>query len=124
MISKNSNLKKRNFLILILISLIITGFLILFNLKINQKRFYLRSQIESLKKEIQFLEEKNQKLRAEISQGQTQDFLEKKARENLNLKKTGEGTVVILPLKENKQEKKEEKKNFWQKILDPIKNLF
>lgn len=98
--------------------LLIVGFLIFSNLKISQRRAELTSRIEALKKEIQTLEEKNQQLRAGISQVETESYLEKEARERLGLKKPGEEVVVVLPPEE--EEVKKEEKSFWQKILEKI----
>lgn len=131
MIPKNREFKKRNFsqsiffsVFLVILVLIITGFLVISNLKINQKRAQFRSQIEALKKELQILEEKNQKLKAGISESQSETYLEKKARESLGLKKPGEEVVVVLPPKEEENKENKEKKNFWQKLLDPVRNFF
>lgn len=101
--------------------LIIVGFLIDSNLKINKKRKELLGQINYLKKEIQVLEEKKQKLKAGILKQGTEDYLEKEAREKLGLKKPGEEVVVVLPPKENQEKQAKEKKNFWEKLLEKLK---
>lgn len=127
MITKNRELKKRSFsqstflYIFLAISFLgITGVLVFSNFKITQKRTQLQSQIESLKKEIQILEEKNQKLKAGISESQTEDYLEKKARESLGLKKPGEEVVVVLPPKEGREQEIPKQKNLWQIILEKL----
>jgi len=100
------------------------GFLIFENIKVNQKRTKLNSQIEILRREFQELERKNNLLKAGISQGEDEEYIEKIAREELNYQKEGETTVgYILPGETNSldnEEKKEEKgfwKNLWQKIF-------
>jgi cell division protein FtsB len=95
-------------------------FLVISNLKINKKRTELFSQIESLKKEIQLLEERNEKLKAGISQSQTEDYWEEKIREQ-GYKKPGEEQVVVLPPEKTESQKIEEGKNFWQKFLEFLK---
>jgi cell division protein FtsL len=107
----------------ILLILMVSTFLIISNLKINQKRAELNAQIERLKEETQTLEEKNQKLKATISESEKEDYLEKEARERLGLKKPGEEAVVILPSKNNEKENIQEKKNFLEKILEKILDL-
>ena len=101
-----------------IIILIIVGFLVISNLKINKKRNELLAQINYLEKEIQTLEEKKQKLEAGVLEQGTQDYLEKEAREKLGLKKPGEEVVVVLPPKETSEGKTQKNKTFWQKILE------
>ena len=61
-------------------------------------------------------------MKAGISQSQTQDYLEKEARERLGLKKPGEEVVAIKKIQseEGTKEVKQEK-NLWQKILEFLK---
>lgn len=89
-----------------LLILILIGFLLFSNLKIVQRRAQLEEKIENLRKEIQTLEEKKEKLEAGISESQKESYLEERAREQGFVKK-GEKPVVILPPKEN-----EKKENF------------
>jgi len=103
---------------LFLLSLI--GFLIISNLRIGQKRREMISQIESLKKEIQLLEEKNAQLRAGINQAESETYWEEKAREQ-GYKKPGETQIVILPPEGRNQTTSEKEENFWQKIFDWFK---
>ena len=100
----------------------IIGFLIISNLRVSKKRESFISQIEALKKEIQALEEKKEKLQAGIQESQSESFLEKEARERLNLKKPGEEVAAVLPPEEKKEVNPRElkEKNLWQKILDAI----
>jgi len=104
----------------ILIGIFLLGlisFLVISNLRISQKRKEMISQIESLKKEIQLLEEKNAQLRAGINQTKNEIYWEERAREQ-GYKKPGEEQIVVLPPEEKNQIISEEKKNFWQKILE------
>ena len=110
-------------ILLVVLTIGIIGFLIFTNWNINQRRTELNLRIEALKKEIQTLEKKNQKLRAEISQSLTEGSLEKEAREKFNLKKPGEEVVTILP-PEEAEGKLTKEKSLWQRILDPIRNFF
>jgi len=96
-----------------ILTLVIIGFLVISNWKINQKRAELNSQIESLKKEIQTLEEKKQQLEAGISQTGKEEYLEEAAREQLGLKKPGEEVVTVLPPEKTEEEKPTKEKTFW-----------
>lgn len=95
------------------------GFLVFSNLKVQKRRAELTSQIDQLKKEIQIIEEKNNQLRAGISQSEKESYWEEKIREQ-GYKKPGEEVTVILPPKGNSEEPKKEEKNFWQKLLEKI----
>lgn len=103
--------------ILILVAI---GFLVFSNLQINKRRTELTLRLESLKKEIEILVEKNQELTAKISQVQKESYLEKEARERLNLKKPGEEMVVVLSPEKSEENETEEKKSFWQKFLEKL----
>ena len=95
----------------------IIGFLAVSNFRINKKKIELQSQADSLKKEIQILEEKKEQLRAGILEGESESYLEKEARDRLGLKKPGEEVVAVLPPKETQGTSTQENKTFWQKIL-------
>ena len=126
MVAKNRKIKKegtfQNILFSILIGILFLGavsFLIVSNLKINQKRTELTEKIESLKKEIQILEEENKKFQAGISQTEKESYWEEKIREQ-GYKKPGEEAVVILPPEEEKSTSTEKEKNFFEKFLEKL----
>lgn len=86
----------------------------------GQRRAGLTARIESLKKEIAELEKENEEIQAGLSQKGEEGYLEKEARERLNLKKPGEEVVVVVPPKEGEETK--EPKNFWQKWWEEIES--
>ena len=102
-----------------ILTLLVIGFLIFSNLKISQKRAELTSRIETLKKEIQILEEKNQELRASLTQTESESYWEEKIREQ-GYKKPGEEQVVVLPPEKSQEQEVKEQKNFWQKFLEKL----
>ena len=99
------------------------GLLLISNLKINQKRAKLTEGIESLKKEIEILEEKKQKLETGLSQAEKESYWEEKIRQEGYVRE-GENPVVILPSKENPKEKVVENQKLSEKFLGPVRNLF
>lgn len=118
MISKLRRIRKGNSYQTIFFSILIgsllvlaIGFLIFSNLTINQRRAELTAKIEDFKKEIQFLEKKNQELRAGIAQTESESYWEERIREQ-GYKKPGEEQVVVLPGEEG-EVKKEEESSFW-----------
>jgi len=120
--------KKKSFqeiflsVLFVFFTLAIIGLLAVSNFKIRERRKELLSQIETLEKEIQNVEKKNQELKAGISESQTEDYLEKEAREKLGLKKPGEEVVAIKKIQsEEKQKEQKEEKSLWQKILEFFK---
>ena len=106
-----------------LFTLALIGFLLISNLKINQKRAKLTEEIESLKKELEILEEKNQKLKTGLSQTEKESYWEEKIRQEGYMKE-GENPVVILPPKETPKEKVVENQKLSEKFLGPVRNLF
>jgi len=114
---RSSSKDKFTLIILGILFFAIIGFLAVSNFRINKKKIELQSQADSLKKEIQILEEKREQLRAGILEGESETFLEKEARDRLGLKKPGEEVVAVLPPKETQGTSTQENKTFWQKIL-------
>ncbi|MFH1401613.1 MAG: septum formation initiator family protein [Parcubacteria group bacterium] len=107
--------------IFILLFFAVTGFLIFSNWRVNQKRSELNIKIESLRKEIQNLETRRVQLEADISQSQSQEYLEQVARESLDLKKPGEDVVVVKQSASATEGAAVQEKSFWQNILDKLK---
>ncbi|MFH1894414.1 MAG: septum formation initiator family protein [Patescibacteria group bacterium] len=106
--------------IFILLFFAVTGFLVISNWNINQKRDDLNVKIESLRKEVQDLEGKKVELEKGINLSQSQEYLETVARESLDLKKPGEDVVVVKQPAIMTEETAGQEKDFWQKILEKI----
>jgi cell division protein FtsL len=96
-----------------LVILIILGiaFLVVSNLRINQRRQGLISQIAKLEEEIKAQEKQNAELQAGVSQVSDQNYLEQEAREKLGLKKSGEEVVSIQKVETEENKKEEVKKD-------------
>ena len=91
--------------------------------KIYKKGEKFTFQIENLKSEIQDLRVRNNYLREAISQNNDADYIEKVAREELNLQKPGEQAISFveeLPKKENQ----EVQSDFWQYWMGWLSNIF
>jgi len=96
---------------------LVVSFLFYTNWNINQKRAQLTARIEALKGEIQVLEQKNIEFKERVSEVGSEEYLEKVAREQLNLKAPGEEVVVVKKepaSAEGSGEAKEEKKSWWE----------
>ena len=126
MISKSRRIRKRDSYQTIFFSILIgsllvlaIGFLIFSNLTINQRRAELTAKIEDLNKELQFLEKKNQELRAGITQTESESYWEERIREQ-GYKKPGEEQVVVLSPEEGEEGKAGGQKSLWQRILEKI----
>lgn len=125
MLAKGKKIKKahqQNIFFSVLLGVLLFGvisFLVVSNWKINQKRAEYSAQIENLQEQLQELETKRQQLQAQISQTSGEAYLEKQARERLNLKKPGEEVVSVLPAEETTI--KELEKGFWEQVWDRIK---
>jgi len=126
MIAKKRKLEKGGALQTVLYSvligaflLLVVGFLVISNFKINQRRGELISQIEELDREIQVLQERNENLKAGIVQAETDIYWEEKLREQ-GYKKPGEEQVVVLPPENGKATSTVEEKNIFEKFLEKI----
>jgi len=101
------------------------GFLYLLiraNLKVFEKRRLLNEKALALQKEIERLLQEKKEMEEKLENIQNEAYLEKIAREELNLKKEGEKVVAFPVISEDKrQEIEEKKKNFWNNFLKKIK---
>ena len=102
------------------LSLGIIGLLLSVNLKISQKKGVLTGQAEILGREFTEAKRRNEELKTDILQINTQDYLEKEARERMNLRKASEEVVVVLPLTKKSISSPGKVRNFWQNLLEII----
>ena len=117
---KEEEVFKVLFLVLILV---LVGFLLFSNFKIGQKRAELTAKIESLREEIQVLEEQRVKLEAGISQVETESYWEEKAREQGYVRE-GEKPVVVVPPQEGSKEEVLIAQSFSERLLEKVKTFF
>ena len=123
MVAKFKKSKKRvtqSIFLLILLGILavgVIGFLAISSFKISQKRTKLTNQIESLRNQIQELEQRKIKLEAQISYQKSEEYLEEVARDTLNLKSPGEQGIAFIK-EEMEETEVEEKKSFFEKVLD------
>ncbi len=91
-------------------------FLVSTNWKIYKKKADLQAKVIELRQEAELLEKTNNELNKNLDYVKSDEYLEKVAREQLDMKKPGEEVVVIQ--KENSQQKKneEENKTWWEKL--------
>jgi len=103
---------------LVVLAGVLLIFLITLNLKISRERAKLQRELTNLQGELQKSQEGKEELIAKLSKAQSGDYLEKVARQDLNLQKEGE-KVVAFVLKEKAEEgEKDEEETFWGKISD------
>ena len=98
------------------------GFLAFSNWKISKKREDLTTKIESLKKEIEFLEQEKQELEIGISETEKESYWEEKVREQGYVKE-GENPVVVIPPEESLGEEGIQEEGFLDSLLSKIKSL-
>jgi cell division protein FtsB len=125
MVTKDSKIKKGlggdKFLPILLACLvfIIVGFLVYSDMKISSRRTELSVQLRALQEQLAELEAKRLELEAQVSQGESEAYLEQEARETFNLKKPGEEVVTVLPPED--QPAQEPAKGFLERVIDKIK---
>ncbi|MDO8264807.1 MAG: septum formation initiator family protein [Candidatus Parcubacteria bacterium] len=123
MINKSRRLKRESFQSMFFsyflggLVLIVIIILVVSNLKIGQRRADLTAQLESLREEVDALEQEKANLQAKASQGTDQDFLEKEARERFNLKKPGEEVITVIPPEQEQVTTTEETGKSWWNIF-------
>lgn len=122
---KNTHLFKK-------IATIFCGFLILFafiflavaDIKTYKKKKELNAQIENLKNKIAEIQNKNNSLQEGISQADDPQYIEKVAREELDLQKPGEKVVSFIMPENKNQNSNPVPKNFLQVWLGWLSGLF
>ncbi len=109
---KNQNILTSLFISLLLFSVVI--FLFMSNFRLYQKRADVSSILHQLEEKTQELEEEKEQIEQQIKEVGSEDFLEKIAREKLNLIKPGEQVVVVkIETEEEEEEEIEEESSFW-----------
>jgi cell division protein FtsB len=116
---QNKKFFDRKIIFYSLLTIIILFFLIISNWRIIKERMALGTRVLQLKNEIQVLEEKNQQLKAGISETMQLDYAEKILREKGLYQKKGEKSVIIIWPEKNREDKNEER-SIWEKILGKI----
>jgi len=106
-------------LILVLLFLLINA-----SVKIYQKRIELISQIENLENKIQDIKNKNDDLKQGTLKADDDKYIEKVAREELDLQKPGEKVFSFIIPQLSQQENNNNSKNIFQIWLGWIGNIF
>ena len=104
-------------ILFLLFFFLIVFFLGITNWRLSKKRAELNSRIGEIEENIKSLEGKKSLLEENISEAGSQEFIEKKAREDLGFKKPDEDMIVITREEGDKETKEEkEKKEWWEKL--------
>lgn len=105
---------------LLIVFSIIFIFLLILNIRIIWQRELVKKELDSLKEESSNLEIKENKFSEDFSKTDDKDYLERIARQNLNLQKEGE-SVVVFPMDSDNSTSSgknlKTKKNLWQKFI-------
>ncbi len=101
---------------LVVLAGILLIFLITLNLKIGQERAKLQRELANIQGELQKSQEGREESISKLSKAQSGDYMEKVAREDLNLQKEGEKVVAFSVVEgEAKEEEEIEEKDFLEK---------
>ena len=104
--------------------LFVAIFLIIADIKTYQKMKELNAQVENLKNKVAELQNNNSKLQQGISQSDDPEYIEKVAREELDLQKPGETVVSFVASEVQASNNNPPPKSFWQNWLGWVGNLF
>ncbi len=110
---------RKIFLLLIIIGI---GWFIFNTVNMLYKKYNLNLEIDKVKKEIEALQAKNDKLKILFEIFKTPEFLEKEARKKFNLQKEGEKAVVILEDKKEQTTSTEKKGSIFEDIFTSATN--
>lgn len=98
--------------------LIAAAVLIFADFKLNQKKKELLGQIASYKSQIEAIEKRNMELKEGVARADDPNYIEKVAREELDMQKEGEKVVAfVMPEKKPVEEKPQQ--NFWSSNFLP-----
>jgi cell division protein FtsB len=103
-------MKKIIFIIVVISLLLIINNLVRSMYDVWQKRDF----VTQAQKQLDFQKQENQRLKATLSYSQTQEFIEKQARDKLFMVKAGEQKVLI-PQEDNSQVVQEDNSPNWKK---------
>ncbi len=96
--------------------------LVFSNFQLRKRRAEVLRKIEQIQEEIQKLEKESQTFEVKIFEQETEEYLERQARERFGLKKPGEKKVVILEPEQEQPspsaQPEKTKKSFWQNLLE------
>ena len=105
--------------------------LVIANIKVYNKRKELATQVDNLKNKIEAIQQKNEDLKKGISKSNDDAYIEKVAREDLDLQKEGETVISFIKAPNQQSSNNREKRNILQAWLwwassgwDWLKNSF
>jgi len=96
-----------------IILIILISFLVYKDVSIYRKKIRLNEEIAELKEKIEQAKLKNENLKENIAQADSKDYLEKVAREQLDMQKPGETVVAFITSQESQKEENAKEKKSW-----------
>ena len=93
-------------------------FLVIANINIYHKKKEFTAQVVVLQKQIKEIENRNNNLKEGIENNDNQQYIEKVAREELNLQKPGEQAVSFVMPKTDEGKSNQSKSSFFQFIIN------
>lgn len=106
---------KRNFYFIAggILFLVASFFLILADIKIYKEKQKLNDQLSGYKKQIEEIENRNKALKEGIVEADNNNYIEKVAREELDLQKQGEKVVTFIMPPPQQQNQENAQQNFF-----------
>jgi len=116
---------KRNFYFMAggIIFVAASGFLILADFNVYRDRQTLNSQLNDYKNQVQEIQNRNEDFKKRIAQENNNDYVERVAREELDLQKSGEKVVAFIMPPQPKTEVPKQK-NLWDGLTAWISGIF
>ncbi len=99
-------------------------FLVVSNVKVYKKKQQLNAHVEDLKNKIENIQKQNDGLREGILKTDDPAYIEKVAREELDLQKPGEKVISFIKTENNKSQNNSQQKNIFEYWLSWLGNIF
>ncbi len=121
---KSGALKKIGIFLIGICIAMVAVFLVMANVNMYKKRQELNAQVRALQNKIAETKSKNLELQRGISEADNDQYLEKVAREELDMQKPGEKVFSFIKPQTQNTPSNEEQKSIWQKWLSWTSGLF
>ena len=123
--SKKQNREKEDILFKTFVGIFLVVFLLLIfaNVRLYLRKKELTDQVKNYSEQISKIQESSKKLEEQIANSEDKDYIEKEAREEANMQKSGEKAISFI-MPEQDDNANQQGNNFWNNVWQKIKYFF
>ncbi|OGZ85574.1 MAG: hypothetical protein A2599_01285 [Candidatus Staskawiczbacteria bacterium RIFOXYD1_FULL_39_28] len=123
--SKKQNREKEDILFKTFVGIFLVVFLLLIfaNVRLYLRKKELTDQVKNYSEQISKIQESSKKLEEQIANSEDKDYIEKVAREEANMQKSGEKAISFI-MPEQDDNANQQGNNFWNNVWQKIKYFF